>query len=90
MDTTGITADNIRVLLKPLVTMIVAEVSPRRDELSKNQAYREYSRRWIDDQVRRGNLTVRYSGNRALVSRADIELLIAAEREKPTITTKQQ
>lgn len=86
MDNVGIIADNLRVVLKPMVAMMVAEVSPRKDELTKNQAYSLYSRRWIDDQIRRGNLAVRTCGNRALLSRADIELLIAAEKEQPKLT----
>jgi hypothetical protein len=85
MDRVGVIAENLRDVLKPMVAMIVAQVSPKEDYLSKNKAYELYGRRWIDGHIRRGNLNVRYVGSSRQLSKVDIELLIAAEKERPSI-----
>lgn len=84
----GIQANELRRFLKPFVAMVVQEVAPRKDELSANQAYKDYGRRWIDAKTESGDLTPRYVNQRKLYSKAQIETLKAVESVPASITVK--
>ena len=69
----------IQDMLTPMVALFVREINPKKDEISKNKAFKDYGRAWIEDQIERGNLCTRRKGNVLLVSRAAVELLKKAE-----------
>ena len=75
----GIQAQQLTLLLEPLAAMMVKKIHPVKDELTKNAAYREYGRGWIDEQIRLGNLIPHTKGQQRILSRADIETLRAVD-----------
>lgn len=83
MDKLGRKAEELKDTLAPMVAMFVAQVSPKKDEISTTKAYEMYGRKWIDTQLSKGNLSVRMVGNRHVLSVASIECLLAAEKEMP-------
>lgn len=88
MNQVGYDAQELRTLLAPMVAMIVETIRPVQNILTVNQAYEKYGRRWIDDQIREGNLSFSTHGKRLTLSRADIECLLAAEKRQPKIEFK--
>lgn len=84
MDSIGRSAEELRRVLKPMVAMFVAEITPKKDSISISKAYSEYGRRWVNAQRERGNLNVRETPTgRLMVSRVELECLRAAEAEAP-------
>lgn len=84
----GIQAQQLSLLLEPLAAMMVKKIHPVRDELTKNAAYREYGRTWIDEQIRLGNLVPRAKGQQRILSRADIETLRAVYAQTTKVSAR--
>lgn len=85
MDDLGRQAQQLQLLLEPLAAMMVKKIHPVQDELTKNAAYREYGRGWIEEQILAGNLTPRAKGQKRVLSRADIETLRAVSMQAPKV-----
>ena len=88
MTTLGKTAFEIQSILKPIAAMVVKELRPKDDVLSMNKVYDLFPRRWVDQQIREGNLHRKRYNSHWSVSRADIECLWAAANATPSIQTE--
>lgn len=83
MDSVGLAANKLMLLLKPMVAMVVKEIRPVDDEITVNLAYKTYGRVWVERHRLAGNLQERKRGNRTILSRAQIEALRTAELDTP-------
>ena len=88
MNQQGFDAQVLRDILKPMVALFVEQVTPTKNEISQNQAYHDYGRAWVEKQISDGNLTPRIKGNRKLLSRSEIECLIAVEKTPAHLVIK--
>lgn len=79
MNSIGLLAEQIGVLLKPLAAMVVREVRPTDDDISLHAARKEYGWSWVDSHISEGNLEFRVKGKRRVLSRTSLELLRSAE-----------
>ena len=62
--------------------------APHKDEISTNEAYKQYGRGWIEKHTERGNLHPKYHGNRKYYSKAEIERIVAKENAVARVVTK--
>lgn len=82
----GLNALELQRMMKPFVAMVIREAIPKKDEISTNQAYRDYGRRWIDSKTLSGDLTPAARGGKTIYSRAQIEALRAVETVQPALS----
>ena len=83
MDELGKKAIDLREVLSPMVALFVEQVAPKKDGISISQSYSIYGRKWIDSQMESGNLSSRFVGKKRVLSRAEIECLLAAQKDMP-------
>lgn len=79
MNSIGLLAEQMGLIIKPLAAMVVREVRPTDDDISLHAARKEYGWSWVDSHISEGNLDFRIKGKRRVLSRASLELLRAAE-----------
>ena len=85
MNEQGYMAQELKKLLAPMVAMFTAEVSPKSDLISLTKAYGLYGRLWVDNHLDQGNLSVVHVGNKRCVSKSEVSLLLAVDKEPPAI-----
>lgn len=86
-------ADEIRRYAEIGARLVLKELKPLSDELSIRQAYNLYGRRWITQQMEKGNLKGHRKGaaqnSPIILSRVDIECLREAEMQEAEIQIRE-
>lgn len=78
-------AQELKKVLTPMVAMFTAQVAPKSDLVSLTKAYELYGRLWVDNHIEQGNLSVLNIGNKRCISRSEVSLLLAVDKEPPAI-----
>lgn len=84
----GIQAKQLANLLEPLAAMMVKKISPVKDDITLNAAYKAFGRAWVEEQRFAGNITPRAKGKYLILSRAELETLRAVDNATPKVRVK--
>lgn len=63
-------------------------MEPRKDEISTNEAYRRYSRGWIEKYTKMGQLHPQLHGNKKMYSVSELERVKAKENAAARLVIK--
>lgn len=71
--------DQVPEFARLVALEIRRELKPQDDEITQNEAWRDYGRSWIKKYSDMGMLTSTFHGNKRMYSRAEIERVKAKE-----------